>query len=236
MARPHPAGNTQALLGMLQLADTFFPSGLFTLSHGLETLIQTRQVQTPAELAAAVETYLLEVVAPSDATATAEALRAATAGDLALLLRVDGRLSALKLAHESRLTSQRTGRRLLTLAEGLTENPMARRFAEAVRARMTPGNYAPAFGVVASAFGLDVRQAVLAELYSFATGLLGASLRCLRIDHQQVQSVLRSLLPAIETAASVAVATPFEEMHSFAPAIEIAQMRHERAEVRLFVS
>ena len=76
----------------------------------------------------------------------------------------------------------------------------------------------------------------LVDLYSVVTGLLGAGLRCLRIDHAQVQSVLRRLFPIVQQAAATAAATPFAEMCSFAPAIEIAQMQHERAEVRLFAS
>ena len=37
-------------LAFIQLADSFFPAGSFTLSHGLETLVQTKQIQTLSEL------------------------------------------------------------------------------------------------------------------------------------------------------------------------------------------
>ena len=225
-----------ALLGMLELGDTFFPSGLYTLSHGLESLVQSRQVGTLQELEAVIETYVRELVGPSDAVAAAESLRAGARGDLATLIAIDEQLLALKLTHESRTSSLRTGRRLLALARELTDKEPVHELEAAVKGGQTAGNYAVALGAVAGAFGLDAEQVALVELYSFVTGLLGASLRCLRVDHVQVQGVLRRLLPAIEQAASLAAATPFAEMRAFAPAIEVAQMRHERADVRLFAS
>ncbi|MEM9484811.1 MAG: hypothetical protein AAGA83_14115, partial [Cyanobacteria bacterium P01_F01_bin.116] len=36
-------------LVLMQLADSFFPSGSFTFSHGLETLTQSKQVNTAKE-------------------------------------------------------------------------------------------------------------------------------------------------------------------------------------------
>jgi urease accessory protein UreF len=62
------------------------------------------------------------------------------------------------------------------------------------------------------------------------------ALRCLRIDYAEVQAALRRLMPAMERTATMAAATPVEEMRAFAPAIDIAQMWHEHAEVRLFAS
>ena len=39
-----------AKLVMMQLADSFFPSGSFSLSHGLEFLIQKNSIQSDREL------------------------------------------------------------------------------------------------------------------------------------------------------------------------------------------
>jgi urease accessory protein len=225
-----------AVLSMLQLGDNFFPSGLYTLSQGLESLVQSGQVRSLADLESVIETYAMDVVGPSDAVAAAEALRASAAGDLNTVLEIDQRLLALKLTYESRMSSQRTGRRLLVLATGLTTSPQVHYLSGEVRAGRAPGNYAVALGVTAEAFGLDPPQVALVELYATVTSLLGAALRCLRIDHAQVQSALRRLLPVVQQAASAAIATPFVQMRAFAPAIEIAQMQHERAGVRLFAS
>ena len=37
-------------LTLIQLADSFFPSGTYTFSHGLEVLVQQNQIQQPEDI------------------------------------------------------------------------------------------------------------------------------------------------------------------------------------------
>jgi urease accessory protein len=76
----------------------------------------------------------------------------------------------------------------------------------------------------------------LAALYAFAVGLLGASMRLIRVDHVQTQSILARLRPHLIRVVDAHVDTPLEEMRSWTPLIDIMAMRHEQAHVRLFIS
>ena len=44
------ASTIQQKLTLIQLADSFFPSGTYTFSHGLESLVQQNRVQQPEDI------------------------------------------------------------------------------------------------------------------------------------------------------------------------------------------
>ncbi len=235
---PETDGPSEALtlLGALQLGDSFFPTGLYTLSHGLESFVQGDAVQVHENLADLIEDYVVSVTGPSDAVAAAGAAAAVAAGEVATLIEIDRRLASMKLAQETAVASRRTGRRLLSLARGLSEDPTLREYAAGAERGEAPGSYAVALGALCGAWGLSPDQAALVDLYSFVTGLLGAALRILPIDHVRSQEILHRLKPVVAAVAREAAGTPYEDMWTFAPAIDLNQMRHERAEIRLFAS
>ncbi|WFR72692.1 hypothetical protein P9209_01645 [Prescottella defluvii] len=67
------------LLGCLQLADSAFPSGLYTLSHGLEGYAEAGRVDA-STLAALLDGLLRHSVGPADGTASALAHHGARSG------------------------------------------------------------------------------------------------------------------------------------------------------------
>ena len=239
-ADPGPnAGDAPFLgvLGTLQLADSAFPAGLYAFSHGLESAVHEGWVRTAADLEAFLADWLAWQVGPGDAVVAAAAHRAAAAGDAALLVEIDRAAGATKLAREGREASVKTGARLLATAVVIAPGHAALAALQRAAARReTPGTYAAAFGAAAAALGAPAAAAVLAELHGAATGLLGAALRLMRIDHQQTQAILRRQAPRLTAIAAAALAADWRELRPSAPYAEILQMRHETAHVRLFSS
>src|SRR6266508_4222702 len=94
------------LLAALQLADSFFPSGMYTQSHGLESFVAAGATGA-ARLEPLLHSYILHAAAPGDALAARWAARAAAARDLDLVAAVDARLEATKLSAEGRVASRR---------------------------------------------------------------------------------------------------------------------------------
>ncbi|HWP29198.1 MAG TPA: urease accessory UreF family protein [Chloroflexota bacterium] len=225
-----------ALLAALQLGDAFLPTGAYTLSQGLESLVQLRWVTTASELEAALTAYLAEQLAPADGVAVANAHRAAARGDLAEVLAIDRHLLALKLPREVREGAQRTGRNLLQAVGPTVEDAVLAAYARAVAEGAAPGTYAVALGVVARALGLTARAALLVYFYASTVGLLGAALRLMRLDHLAAQGILARLRPQLAALAAAFEARPWEAMRAFGPQWEVASMTHERARVRLFTS
>jgi urease accessory protein len=229
----HPA--LSGFLGSLQLADSFFPSGLFTLSHGLESYERIMSLSADSVLAIA-EDLLRHSVGPTDAAALAIAHRAARAANLDRIEEVDLRLTAVKVAREPRQASIRLGRQLLALGSDVFDDGVAADYLARVRERGLPGNQAIALGLVKAALEIPVREAVAGELYSFAASCAGAALRMSVIDHRQAQRVVYRLHPTIVAVTDEALSRGVSEIGGSAPFAEIMAMQHETAEVRLFVT
>lgn len=225
----------QSFLASLQLADSLFPSGLYTLSHGLEAFAQAGQLRADT-LEALLTDYLRHGVGPSDGIALACAHRAVGLGDLDLAARADVRLTAVKLPREARDASLRTGRQLLVLAGQVFGGDALGAYAARVRGGGAPGNHAVALGLAMATLGIPRERAVAGELYAFAASGVGASVRLAAIDHRVAQAVLHRLKPIITEAARAARDKGVQDIAGCVPLVDIMAMRHERAEVRLFVS
>jgi urease accessory protein len=224
-----------SFLGSLQLADSFFPSGLYTLSHGLEAFAQTGQLSAN-RLEALLADYLRHGIGPADGVALACAHRAVTACDLDLAAQADARLTAVKLSREARETSVRTGRQLLILAAQVFGGDALGRYAARVQRGGALGNHAIALGLAMATLDIPRERAVAGELYAFAGSCVGACVRLAAIDHRVAQVVLHWLKPVIAEAARAACGKGVRDIAGCVPLIDVMAMRHERAEVRLFMS
>lgn len=230
-----PADGLDALLVCLQLTDSAFPSGFYTLSHGLEGYAQAKAV-TPDTLPGLLADLLRHGVGPSDATALVLAHRAATAGDWELLVETDQRLHATRLNRELRLAATRTGRQLLDIARESMGGEALERYAELVAGKRAPGCQAVAAGVAYASAGVPVQQAVTSDLFAFCTSFVGAALRLRLTDHRRAQVVLRAASPVIREVVSAALERDLADLGGCVPVADAMSGRHERAEARLFMS
>ncbi|MEZ0088990.1 urease accessory protein UreF [Streptacidiphilus sp. EB129] len=229
------ARELDALLVGLQLTDSAFPSGRYTLSQGLEGYAQAKAVDRDS-LPVLLADLLRYSVGPSDATALALAHRAVTAGDWDAVVEVDERLNATKLNRELRLASTRTGRQTLDTARAALGRPAVDRYAELVTAKRTPGSQAVVTGVCYAAAGVTVGPAVASDLFGFAANFVGAALRLRLTDHCRAQVTLRELAPVIAEVTAAALRRELADLGGCVPVADVMSGRHERAEARMFAS
>jgi urease accessory protein len=228
-------------LSVLQLSDSGFPSGRYTLSYGLETFAQMGLLETPcpaSRLAALLGDCIRFGIAPSDGVALACAHRAVAANgalDVELVVRADRRLSAVKVAWEAREASIRTGRALLLAAPAVAGVRM-RGYSELVDARYTPGNHAVILGMLDGLLDVPPLEAVAAELCAFSAGWAAAAVRLGLTDHLTAQSLLRRVRGVVCEAAERAAGGDVADISSWTPLPDVVAMRHEQAEVRMFAS
>ncbi|HET7061751.1 MAG TPA: urease accessory UreF family protein [Nitrosospira sp.] len=226
---------SSAFLTSLQLADSFFPSGLYTLSYGLEAFAQSGLLRANG-LEALLMDYLRHAVGPSDGAALACAHRGIETGDLDVAAEADIRLAGVKLPKEARTSSQRLGRQLLKTAVIVFGGELIASYLDHVNRSELPGNHSVALGLIAAAHGVEREQAVMGELYAFASGALAASVRLAVIDHLFAQAVLHRLKPVISEVGLRQCESRVQDIAGSAPLIDIMAMQHERASLRLFVS
>jgi urease accessory protein len=227
------------LLVSLQLSDSAFPSGFYTMSHGLEGFRQAGLVQSGGA-GALLEDLLVASIGPGDATALARAHNAAERRDWDAVADLDHVLFASKLNAELRVATTRSGRQLIdvaaeTFADGKGGADIAE-WAARVKAKQSPGCQPAATAVCYAALGVPVAEAVASDLFAFSVSVAGAALRLRLTDHRGAQVMLREIQPIIEVVTADAVVRPAADIGGFAPNADIASAAHERAEARLFTS
>jgi urease accessory protein len=224
-----------SFIAALQLADSFFPSGMVTLSHGLEAFISVRE-QSPQDILPLLEDYLHNKIAPCDLVAYAHAYLAAQQSDHERLVCVDQFLTASLLPHELRQGSVRSGRALLDTLAPLIEHALFQQFAQAVKNGRADGNAAVNFGLVSALWDIPLRVGSLMQLYTFAVSFLGAAMRLGCLGHREAQRILLVLRPQLPALVDEACQRDLNEIGSFVPLADIRAMQHAYLPVRLFSS
>jgi urease accessory protein len=223
-------------LSLLQFTDGLFPAGAYAHSFGLEAYVQAGEVRNAAGVEAFLRAYLEGCAGPSDAVALVCARRAATNEDLATCLALDETLDAMKAPSELRDASRQMGRQTLRVATHLPCHPMIEEFGKAVAGEISPGHHPIVFGMIGGILGWDALEMTGAYLYSTSAALVGASLRLLPLGQLAGQRISWNVKPLVATLAEEAQDKHEADMWSFAPALEIASMRHALLDARLFRS
>jgi urease accessory protein len=223
-------------LSLLQFTDGLFPAGAYAHSFGLETCVQSGEVSDAAGAEAFLHAYLEGCVGPTDAVALVCARRAATSENLASCLALDEMINAMKTPSELRDASRQMGRQTLRVAAHLPCDPLLEEFGKAVAGEITPGHHPIVFGMIGGLFDWSGLEMTSAYLYSTSAALVGAALRLLPLGQLAGQRILWNMQPLIAVLAEEAQDKHEADMWSFAPALEIASMRHALLDARLFRS
>jgi urease accessory protein len=221
------------LLGLLQLADSGFPSGSFALSHGLETLVNDGAVRSADDLGALLEASLLDRLARADLVIL---LATHGARGLDTVVDLDRRLSSVKLATDDRIASQRVGRRLAIEASRLVNDPFLSAYVGALSDGRAQGNTAVAWALATRAFGVAAPDAALGATWAFACALCAAGVRLGLLGHGKAQRILREAGPLMRIAVERAASGDPQVLTPSSPHLDVALARHETAAAHLFAS
>lgn len=226
---------TLSLLHGLRFVDSFFPSGGFAHSAGLEAAVQGGAVRTAEDLAGYVEDLLRHGVGRREAVAVARAWHAQVRGEGREAREADQELDSMKIGRESRVASRQMGRQVLRLAaEQNGGRPLLRDFLAAVEAEQTPGHLPVCLGLVLASAGWSREEAVAAHLYQTAVGFVSAAMKLLPIGQREGQRLLHAWTPLLVELSGRA--RPESVMTSWSPVQDIYAMRHSRLASRLFRS
>jgi len=222
-----------ALLRLLQLSDTAFPTGSFAHSMGLEAFAEAGRLRGPDDLERLARIYLNSL-----ATSDCVALRAAYGiSSLDELVELDLLLSATKLTRELRSASTATGGRFLASVAVLgVEGLVLDAYASAVRSGEMPGNLAVGYGVAAPALGFGVEVTVLSYLYTSLSSLVSAGQKLIPLGGNIAQRTLYGLSVEVTRAAEKSKEVMMDDVYAFAPEVDVRSMLHERQRVRLYIS
>lgn len=208
---------TPGLLTLIQWLSPAFPTGGFAYSHGLEWQVAEGGLKG----APALQDWLADVLrygaGRQDAILLAQALR--PGADPAAL---DALACALAPSAER-------------LAETLDQGTAFARTVAALTGRDLPARALPvAVGEAARALDLPPVQVIALYLHAFAANLVSVGTRFLPLGQTEGQAVLTALHPLIERQATEAAGADEDDLGSAALGADLAAMRHETLDVRIF--
>ncbi len=227
--------NTSALLEGLRFIDTFFPSGGYAFSSGLEAAVQGGAVKNSDQLARYVEDLLRGGLSRREVLATKIANQAGAAGEVSAALDIDRKLEATKLSRESRLASRQMGRQVIRVAaDQIRGTSILAAYRDEVETARAPGHLAITFGLTLGAAGWSSEDTAAAFLYQTAVGFVSAAMRLSPLGQHEGQRLLGEWLPLIERISRETDTS--DVMSSWSPVQDIYAMRHGALEWRLFRS
>jgi urease accessory protein len=223
-------------ISILQLSDSFFPTGLYATSSGLEALSQTKKLKSK-DIFQFITMQLQQVMGPSDCTAMGHAYDSCKKKDIVSLLHADESLYYMKLIEETRIASTRSGNQLLKCVSTFAKNKkMLKVYQIAINKGKATGVYAVSFGVVTAILDIPKKKAGMMLLYGLAVSIVGAAMRLGILQHFEGQKIIHELGPVILHAVLENVDRPMSSMWQFAPNLDILQMKHEAMSSKMFIT
>ena len=203
-------------LALMQWLSPAFPTGAFAYSHGLEWAIAAGDLRDAASVGAWIADVLRFGAGRTDAILLAHALRGHDADSLADLAR------ALAPSAERLRETDEQGAAFAATVGALTGRALA------------PRPLPVALGEAARTLDLPAEEVVALALHAFAANLVSAAVRFLPLGQTEGQRVLASLHPLVAELAREAVAAPLDALATSAFRADLAAMRHETLDVRIF--
>ena len=208
---------TAALMTLVQWLSPAFPTGGFAYSHGMEQVIHDGAIRSGAELEAWLSDVLQFGAGRQDALLLSAALEPGA----------DHRaLAAYAVA------LQPSAERLRETAE---QGAAFARAVDAVTGTAMAANPLPvAVGAAAQGLGLPKAQVIALYLHAFASNLVSAAVRFVPLGQNEGQAALAALHPLIEAMAEAAAGQGIAAIESAALGADLAALRHEGMDVRIF--
>ncbi len=197
-----------------------YPVGSFAYSHGLEQVIADGTVGNAAELERWLRDVLLYGSGRNDAILLVQAYKA----DPNAIAVVSDLAKALAASAERYTETMTQGGAFAAITSAVWDSDL-------------PAMPFPvAIGAAAGLHRLDLGQTVNLYLHAFVANLVSAAVRIVPLGQTEGQVVLAALFADIEALAAQVQAFGPDDLGGIGFAADMAAMRHETLETRLFQS
>ena len=208
--------STPALLSLMQWLSPAFPTGAYAYSHGLEWAISAGDVTDAAGCQAWLGDVLQFGTGWQDAVILAQALRA------------DADHAAL--AEYARALAPSRER----LAETMDQGTAFARAIGALGGAVDPAPLPVAVGQAAAVLALPAAQIIAFYLHAFAANLVSVAVRFIPLGQSDGQQMLANLHPMIIALADAAATADLSDITTATFGADLAAMRHETMDVRVY--
>lgn len=234
--------NTDKEFQIMQLADSFFPSGMFSMSSGLESLFQHNIVTSGEQ----IQDFIIEQIEfqliPCECSILALTMDAVKNNDLPQILRIDNKLFSMKLTKDVRNSLVRSGKQVFNclmyvLNDSNQKNYLLKQFKSKIEKNETPCTYPVAIGIYSQYFDIPLQSAMNILLYSFCSSIVSAGIRLGIVQHLDAQKILGLLSEPVSVLITNKIQKEMlTDIWQLTPLTEIHQMYHEHNESRMFIT
>lgn len=223
-------------LSLFQLCDSNFPTGAFSHSFGLESYIQENLVHNQETFSEWLQVYIQEQLIYTDGLAGKLVYQALEEENFLKVWKLDRLLTVQNLPRETREGSQRMGERMLELVQTLFQIPILSTYRKRIEAKQSFGHPSIVFTIVAHYLDVPKSTALLCYLYSVVSSLVQNAVRGIPLGQTAGQKIIREIQPQLVNAVETILQLDEEDFGIVSPGLELSQMRHERVNIRIFMS
>jgi urease accessory protein len=152
------------------------------------------------------------------------------------IVQVDREISAWKIAAETRSASLQLGQRRLKALRTISDAPILEEYEGLIREGEAEGHHLVVCALQAYVGGVPLLEALTAYAYQALAAICAAAMKLMRMGQEACQRVLAGAAAQVGAAVEASLKVERESAGWFDPLLEIASMRHELAEERLFIS
>ncbi|MEH7379511.1 urease accessory protein UreF [Bacillus sp. JJ1533] len=224
------------ILSLFQLCDSNLPTGAFSHSFGLETYIQENLVTDAETFYKWLQVYVNEQLIYTDGLSCCLVYEALQNENIQQIWELDRKLNVQNLPRETREGTQMIGDRMLKLAETLYDMPSLTQYRERIRQKQAYGHSSIVFTMVAFGLGISKPNAILYYLYSTISSLVQNAVRAIPLGQTAGQRIIHDFQSELTQAVEKILELPEEDFGIVSPGLELSQMKHERVNIRIFMS
>ena len=223
-------------IGVMQLSDSFFPTGIFATSNGIEFLFSKNKINGSADLIEIITTNITQQLGPSDCVALADVFESVKTADFDKIIEADDIVFATKSIKEIRDASVRSGIQLIRCVAEFTEDEVLNQFQKKIIEKKMHGVFPVAFAVCCNSLNINKEKSLMMMLYGFTVSVVGAALRLGLIQHFESQKIIHIIKPIISKTINEYSSKSLLDMWQFAPQTDITQMSHEKMDSKMFIT
>lgn len=217
------------LLKLLQICDSNFPTGAFSHSFGLETYINEKKVYDKNSLNLWLNAYANQLTF-NEALAIKLLFKKSLENDfLAFINEVSNLLYASSSSSESKSGNLLISRRFLANLNQIFDINLLK-----IYEKQSITNTAVSFAIFCISEKIDLKQSILSFCFQALSSLVQNAIRAVPLSQKDGQEILSKFdfLQIYEDVQGL----EFEDLGASLVGLEIAQMKHESLNFRLFMS
>ena len=145
-------------------------------------------------------------------------------------------LTVQNLPRETREGTQRMGERMLHLIESLYEMFTLTQYRKRINQKQSFGHPAIVFTIIGHHLAVSKSTTTLFYLYSTISSLVQNAVRAIPLGQTAGQKTIQEFQGALIQATEKIQNLDEEDFGRISPGLELAQMKHERVNIRIFMS